>query len=45
VHGDRLLDDKAISYELSDSLAGVGVGDLAGFIRIKPDLALSTAND
>jgi hypothetical protein len=45
VHGDRLSDDEAICNELSDSLARVGVGDLAGLIRIKPDLALSAADD
>jgi hypothetical protein len=45
VHGDGLSDDEAICNELSDRLAGVGVGDLAGLIRIKPDLALSTADD
>jgi hypothetical protein len=43
VHGDGLSDDEAICNELSDGLAGVG--DLAGFIRIEPDLALSAADD
>jgi hypothetical protein len=45
VHGDRLSDDKAICNELSDGLTGVGVGDLAGLVGIKPDLALSAADD
>jgi hypothetical protein len=45
VHGDGLSDDEAICNELSDGLAGVGVGDLAGLIGIKPNLALSTADD
>jgi hypothetical protein len=45
VHGDRLLDDKAILDELSDGLAGVGVGDFTCLIGIKPDLALSAAYD
>ena len=45
MHGDRLSDDEAICNELSDSLAGVGVGDLAGLIGIEPDLALSAADD
>jgi hypothetical protein len=45
VHSDRLLDDEAIGNELADGLAGVGIGDFAGLIGIKPDLALSTAND
>lgn len=43
VHGDWLADDESISYELSDGLAGVGIGDLAGLIRIEPNLALSTS--
>jgi len=45
VHGDGLLNDEAILDELSDGLAGVGVRDLGGLIGIKPDLALSTADD
>ena len=45
MHSDWLSDDEAISNELSDSLAGVGVGDFAGLIGIKPDLALSAAYD
>lgn len=45
MHGDGLADDKAISHELSDGLAGVGVGDFAGLVGIKPDLALSAADD
>jgi len=45
VHGDGLADDEAISHELSDGLAGVGVGDFAGLVGVKPDLALSAAYD
>ena len=45
MHGDGLSDDEAICNELSDGLAGVGVGDFAGLIGIKPDLALSAADD
>ncbi len=43
MHGDRLLDDESISNKLADGLAGVGIGDFAGFVGIEPDLALSTA--
>ena len=45
MHGDGLSDNETICNELSDGLAGVGVGDLAGLIRIEPDLALSAADD
>jgi hypothetical protein len=45
VHGDWLADDEAISHELSDGLAGVGIADFAGLVGIKPDLALSAADD
>lgn len=45
VHGDGLADDEAILNELADGLAGVGVGDLAHFVRVEPDLALSAANN
>jgi hypothetical protein len=45
VHGDGLSDNETICNKLSDGLAGVGVGDLAGLIRIEPDLALSAADD
>lgn len=44
VHGDRLADDQAIADELADGLAGVGVGDLADLIGVKPNLALATAD-
>lgn len=44
VHGDRLADDEAIADELADGLAGVGVGDLVDLVRVKPDLALATAD-
>lgn len=45
VHGDGLADDEAIVDELADGLAGVGVGDLVDLVGVKPDLALSTANN
>jgi hypothetical protein len=45
VHCHRLADDEAICNELSDGLAGVGVGDLADLIGIEPDFALSAADD
>jgi hypothetical protein len=45
VHGNRLADDKAICNELSDGLAGVGVGDFADFVGIEPDLSLSASDD
>jgi hypothetical protein len=45
VHSDGLSDDEAICNELSDGLAGVGVGDFAGLVGIEPDLALSAAYD
>lgn len=44
VHGDGLADDQAITDELADGLAGVGVGDLGNLGGIKPDLALATAD-
>lgn len=45
MHGDWLADDESISHELSDGLAGVGIGDLAGLIRIEPNLSLSASYD
>lgn len=45
VHGDWLADDEAISDELADGLAGVGVGDLGDLIRVEPDLALSASHN
>lgn len=44
MHGDGLADDEAILDELADGLAGVGVGDFAGLVGVKPDLALSAAD-
>ena len=43
VHGDLLADDEAIGDELADGLAGVGVGDLGGFVGVEPDLAFAAA--
>ena len=45
VHGDGLADDEAIGDELADGLAGVGVGDLADLVGVKPDLSLAAANN
>lgn len=45
MHGDGLADDEAISYKFADGLARVGIGDLAGLVGIKPDLALSASDD
>lgn len=45
VHGDWLADDEAISDELADGLAGVGVGDFGDLIRVEPDLALSASHN
>lgn len=45
MHGNGLADDEAICDELSDGLAGVGIGDFAGLVGIEPDLALSAADD
>ena len=45
MHSDGLADDEAICDELSDGLAGVGVGDFAGLVGVEPDLALSAADD
>jgi outer membrane receptor protein involved in Fe transport len=45
VHRHGLADDEAIGDELSDSLAGVGVGDFALLVGVEPDLALAAADD
>jgi hypothetical protein len=45
VHGDGLADDEAICDKFADGLAGVGIGDFVDFIRVKPNLALATADD
>lgn len=45
VDGDRLADDEAISNELADGLAGVGVGDLVDLVGVEPDLALAAVGD
>jgi len=44
VHCDGFADDKAITDEFADGLAGIGVGDFVDFVGIKPDLALATAD-
>jgi hypothetical protein len=45
VHSRWFANDKSIGDELADGLTGVGVANLVHFIRIKPDLALPTADD
>ena len=45
VHGDWLADDEAISNQLADGLAGVGIGDLVDLVWVEPDLALSCTGD
>lgn len=45
MHGDGLADDEAILDELADGLAGVGVGNLADLVGVKPDLALAAADN
>jgi hypothetical protein len=37
-------DNKAIGHEFADRLAGIGIGNFADFVGIKPDLALATSN-
>ena len=44
MHGDRLADNEAILDKLANGLAGVGVGDFAGLVGVKPDIALSAAD-
>ena len=41
VDGNGLLNDETILNQLSNSLSGVGKGDVAGLIRVQPDTALS----
>lgn len=45
MHGNGLADDEAIADELADGLAGVGIGDLADLVGVKPDLSLTASND
>jgi hypothetical protein len=45
MHSCRLANDKAIGDQLADGLTGVRVTDFVDFIRVEPNLALSTAND
>lgn len=45
VHSDLLPDDKAIGHKLANGLARVCIGDFVDFVGIKPDLALTAAND
>lgn len=45
VHRNGLSDNESIGDELSDCLAGVGVGDFVDFVWVEPNLALSTTDD
>lgn len=45
MHGDGLADDEAIADEFSDSLAGVGVGDLVNLVGVEPNLSLTASDD
>ena len=45
MHRNRLPNDKAIGHKFSDRLAGIGVGDFAHFVGVKPYFALSTSDD
>ena len=45
MHSNGFADDEAICNELSDCLTGVGVRDLAGLVRIEPDLTFAAANN
>ena len=40
-----LPDDQTVLDQLPDVLPGVSVGDLRGFVRVKPYLALATLED
>lgn len=44
VHRHGLADDEAIGHKFADGLTGVGVADLADFVGIEPDLALTAAD-
>ena len=45
MHNGGLLDDEAISVELADVLARVGVADFCGLVGIEPDLALAAVEN
>ena len=45
MHDGGLLDDEAISEELADVLARVGIADFGCLIGIQPDLALAAVED
>ena len=45
MHGHGLSNNETIRHKLADCLTRVGIADLVDFVRIKPDLALSTADD
>merc|ERR1712071_232021 len=42
VDGLGFLDDQTILNQLSDVLAGIGVGNLVDFVRVKPNLPFAT---
>ena len=45
VHRHRFADDQPVRDQFTDGLTAIGVRDLAGFVRIQPNLALAAAND
>ena len=45
VDGDGLLDDQTVADELTDVLAGVGIGDLVDLVGVEPDLLFATFHD
>lgn len=45
VDRNRFANDKTILHQFTDLLAGVGVSDLIGLVRVQPDLLLAAAQD
>lgn len=45
MHGNWLSDDEAIANQFSDRLSGIRILDLVALGGIKPNLALTTADD
>lgn len=45
VHGNGLSNNEAIADQLSDGLSRIGILNFVALRGIKPDLALSTADD
>lgn len=44
MHGNWLADDEAITDELSDGLARVGIGNFVALGGVEPDFSLSAAD-